>query len=63
MADRTFRIVDALDLAPGDLILMPGGIERVATRSEPSAHAGVVIHTDERDVETGWPCPVKVVSG
>jgi len=65
--DRTFRIVDALDLTPGDLILgQPDRIERVCTHTEmgsPEYSPAVVIHTDEGDWLTGWPCEVKVITG
>jgi hypothetical protein len=61
--DRTFRIVDALDLTPGDLILTATGLERVTTRSEMGEYSAVVIHTDESDIGTRWPCEVKVITG
>jgi len=60
----TYRTVDALDLEPGQLILTaPGRFERVCTRSELGEHSGVVIHTDDSDILTGWPCAILVVTG
>ena len=63
-APRVLRVVDALQLRPGDHILIgPGRIERVRARSTRDDEYGpaVVIHTDENDILTGLPCPVKVV--
>ncbi len=56
-------VVDALRLRPGDLILIgPGRIERVRAAST-REYGGVVIRTDDRDILTGLPCPVKIVGG
>jgi hypothetical protein len=57
-------VVDALQLRPGDHILIgPGRIERVRARStrDKKWPAVVTVHTDATDILTTLPCPVKVV--
>jgi hypothetical protein len=56
------KTVDAMDLEPGDQIVVPGGrIERVRAASTREPFNTVEIHTDSSDILAGHPCPVRVV--
>lgn len=55
------KIKDATKLQPGDEITVTRGrSERVAAPSTRGPHGTVTIHTDQRDITTTLPCPVKV---
>lgn len=55
------KIKDATKLEAGDEITVTRGrTEQVSAPSTRGAHGTVTIHTDERDVTTTLPCPVKV---
>jgi hypothetical protein len=52
---------DALQLRPGDRIVVSGGeIERVAKRTTPGDFNTVTIHTDASDITTTLPCAVRL---
>jgi hypothetical protein len=56
------KIVDATGLKPGDKIVTDrtGKVETVTKASTRESHGCVTIHTDQSDILTSLPAPVKV---